>query len=86
MSFIPVIKAEFQHHYSLHNPSEIILICWFDAQETFLIIINFVNWYISFRILWVEISKEQHSFFFLNKSFFNYVKSVTVTLYGNTLQ
>ncbi len=23
-----------------HDPSEIILICWFDAQETFLIIIN----------------------------------------------
>ncbi len=23
-----------------HNPSEIILICWFAAQETFLIIIN----------------------------------------------
>ncbi len=23
-----------------HDPSEIILMCWFDAQETFLIIIN----------------------------------------------
>ncbi len=26
-----------------HNPSEIILICWFAAQETFLIIINVKN-------------------------------------------
>ncbi len=26
-----------------HDPSEIILICWFAAQETFLIIINVEN-------------------------------------------
>ncbi len=26
-----------------HNPSEIILICWFAAQETFFIIINVKN-------------------------------------------
>jgi len=26
-----------------HDPSEIILICWFAAQETFLIIINVKN-------------------------------------------
>ncbi len=31
LSFIPVIKAEF-------DPSEIILICWFAAQEKYLII------------------------------------------------
>jgi len=28
-----------------HNSSEIILICWFGAQETFLIIINVRNWW-----------------------------------------
>ncbi len=43
MYFIPVIKAEFyasllQSSVS-HDPSEIILICWFTAQETFLIIV-----------------------------------------------
>ncbi len=26
-----------------HDPSEIILICWFGAQETFIIIINVEN-------------------------------------------
>ncbi len=26
-----------------HNPLEIILICWFGAQETFIIIINVKN-------------------------------------------
>ncbi len=26
-----------------HDPSEIILICWFSAQETFIIIINIEN-------------------------------------------
>ncbi len=37
------------HEFSLfqssvsHDPSEIILICWFAAQETFLIIINVEN-------------------------------------------
>ncbi len=44
MQFIPVIKAEFsasllQSSVS-HDPSEIILICWLAAQETFLIIIS----------------------------------------------
>jgi len=34
-----VIKAEFSTSL-LHDPSEIILICWSAAQETFLIIIN----------------------------------------------
>ncbi len=40
--YIPMIKAEFSVsllHSSVSHPSEIILICWFDAQETFLIII-----------------------------------------------
>ncbi len=44
MSLIAVIKAEFQasllQSSVLHDLSEIILICWFAAQETFLIIIN----------------------------------------------
>ncbi len=34
-------KLNFQHHYS--SLPEIILICWFAAQETFLIIINVEN-------------------------------------------
>ncbi len=45
--FISVIKAEFsasllQSSVS-HDPSEIIIICWFAAQETFLIIMNVEN-------------------------------------------
>ncbi len=46
MSFISVIKAEFSaslQSSESHDPSEIILICWFAAQETFLIIINVEN-------------------------------------------
>jgi len=44
VKFIPVIKAVFpasllQSSVS-HDPSEISLIWWFDAQKTFLIIIN----------------------------------------------
>jgi len=27
----------------LHDPSEIILICWFGAQETFLLIFSIIN-------------------------------------------
>ncbi len=72
-SFIPVIKAVFsasllQSSVS-HDSSEIILICWFAAQETFLININVENSFCGngnifhFRILWcVEILKEQHLF------------------------
>ncbi len=47
MLFIPVIKVEFS--VSLlqclvsRDPSEIILICWLDDQETFLTIINVEN-------------------------------------------
>jgi len=40
MSFIPVINF----HMS-HDPSNIILICWFGAQESFLSIINVdISW------------------------------------------
>ncbi len=48
MLIIPVI-AKLHSHQSLlqssvsHDPSEIILICWFGAQETFLIITNVEN-------------------------------------------
>ncbi len=47
MEFIAVIKAEcsvslLQSSVS-HDPSEIILIYWFAARETFLIIINVEN-------------------------------------------
>ncbi len=52
-----------------HNPSEIIIIGCFDAQETFLIIFNVFKAVVSFclfvcffRILWIECSKEQHVF------------------------
>ncbi len=42
-----VVKAEFSASFLQssvsHDPSEIILICWFAAQETFLIIINVEN-------------------------------------------
>ena len=61
-----MIKAEFsasllQSSVS-HDPSEIILICWFAAQETFMIIINVENsCVLFFRIpWWIESSKEQH--------------------------
>jgi len=42
MEFIPVMaKMNFQHHYSnLDMILKIILIWWFGAQETFLLIIN----------------------------------------------
>ncbi len=50
MKFIPVIKAEFSS--VSHDPSEIILICWFAAQETFLFIINIVNSCATLYILW----------------------------------
>jgi len=38
-----VIKAEFSASSVSHDLSEIILIWWFDARETFLIIINVEN-------------------------------------------
>ncbi len=49
MQFIFWCKAEFsasllQSSVS-HDPSEIILICWYAVQETFLIIINIENSY-----------------------------------------
>jgi len=49
-----VIKAEFpasllQSSVS-HDPSEITLIWWFDAQETFMVIISVENW--NYRNYW----------------------------------
>ncbi len=72
-SFIPVMRSCI---FSIITPvfsvtwsSEIIIICWFAAQETFLININVENSFCGngnifhFRILWcVEILKEQHLF------------------------
>ncbi len=65
MSFIAVMaNLNFQqplfHYHMILQKSEIILICWFSAQETFLIIVNVENnliflwkrWYIFIRILW----------------------------------
>ncbi len=51
-----------------HEPSEIILICRFDAQETFLTIINVKNscaaYYVRlFSILWLIESSNEHGLF-----------------------
>ncbi len=56
MEFIPVMaKLNFQQpllQSSLPcDPSEIILICWFRAQETFIIIINVENLKYSWKLL-----------------------------------
>ncbi len=53
MQFIPVM-AIFSSHNSLvsHDPSEIILICCFAAQETFLIINNVENSCAASYFLW----------------------------------
>jgi len=40
-----MVKLNFQHHYS--DPLENILLRWFGAQETFIIIINVENSYAS---------------------------------------
>jgi len=40
LKFIPVMA---KLNYVSHDPSKIILICWFGAQQTFLIIINAEN-------------------------------------------
>ncbi len=75
IAFIPTIKAVFsasllQSSVS-HDPSEIIIICWFNAQETFLIINNVENdvfveiviHFLFFRIhKWIKSSKELHLF------------------------
>ncbi len=39
-TFINLLLLLIVVNFSVTNPSEIILICWFAAQETFLIIIN----------------------------------------------
>ncbi len=62
--FPAVINSSLQSSVS-HDPSEIILICWFAAQETFLIIFNvetvvLLNTF--FRILWWKLKYEQHLF------------------------
>jgi len=47
-------KLNFQPHYfsltESHDPSEIILICWFAAQETCLIIINVESFFLLLNI------------------------------------
>ncbi len=47
-----IILMYFNMSSVLHDPLEIILICWFAAHETFLIIINVENSYIMF--LWKQ--------------------------------
>ncbi len=44
---IVIYSCDAKHLQSLvsHDPSEIILICWFDAQETLLSILNVQNSY-----------------------------------------
>ncbi len=89
-----MIKAEFsasllQSSVS-HDPSEIILICWFAAQETFLIInvenscaaSYFSQWklwnILIFKIPWlIESLKEQH--LFETEIFCNIINVFTVT-------
>ncbi len=67
-----------------HDPSEIIIIYWFGAQETFQININAENscafcGYIFFRLLWwIQSSKEQHLFEI--EMFCNIIKIFTVTI------
>ncbi len=67
-------KAEFSLLMSSvsHHPSEIILICWFVAQESFLIIINvekvvllniFVEIMIQFQYFWLIESAKEHNLF-----------------------
>ncbi len=76
--------------FSVTWSSEITLICWFAAQETFLIIINVENscaaqyvlwkpWYILFFRIhrWIESSKEQHLFEI--EIFCNIINVFTVT-------
>ncbi len=75
--------------FSVTWSSEIILICWFAAQETFLIIINVENscadeyfcgnWYILFFRIhrWKESSKQQH--LFVIKICWNIINVFTVT-------
>ncbi len=43
MELIPVFSASFLQYLVSHDPSEIILICWFAAQQIFLITINVEN-------------------------------------------
>ncbi len=45
-------KVYFQQsflQFSVYDPSEIILICWFGAQEVFLIIMNVANIYAAYN-------------------------------------
>ncbi len=66
--FIPVIKAEFSasflQSWESYDPSEFILICWFAAQETFLIINHVENSCAveTVTFLRIKCSKEQHLF------------------------
>jgi len=43
MQFLPEFSASLLQASVSHDPSEITLICWFAAQETFQIIINVEN-------------------------------------------
>jgi len=38
--YIPEFSVSLLQASVSHDPSEIMIICWFDAQETFIIIIN----------------------------------------------
>ncbi len=81
--------------FSVTWSSEIIIICWFAAQETFLIIINVENscaaqyfcgnrHTLFFRIhRWIESSKEQHLFEI--EIFCNFVFTVAFTQLNESL-
>ncbi len=56
-------KAEFSASFPQssvsHGPSEIILICWFGAQETFIIIINVENGLSFWMVIYIEMNMNQ---------------------------
>jgi len=56
-----VAQLNFQHHYMSHDPSEIILRCWFTHYYQCIDHKVKICFFFS-RILWIEKSKEQHSF------------------------
>ncbi len=97
-----MIKAEFSASFLQssvsHDPSEIILICWLAAQETFLIInvenscsasyIFVETITLFFRILWwIESSKEQNLFeiFGNNVKIFVTFDQINASLLNNQL-
>ncbi len=52
-----------------HDPSEIILICWFGAQETIIAVINVGGWgVVILGFLMNRKSKNKYNYLFLNRN------------------